>query len=279
MSSFLKKYRTLIVSLSLGLLSLHLALTADKKEAGRGVLVREIMSALADPLSEGVLTAVHAATGVAEDYIVLVNTKAENDALRKDLEALRAENARLKEEVNLDKRLKEIAGYTEGVPFNTITASIIAFNAYSGAQTITLDKGRASGVMKDMAVITPTGAIGRILDSTLHSSRVLLSTDPRSDIDVILSRSRVKGVVEGAGTDVLLLKYVRLPDDVSLGDGVITSGLAGTFPKGIPVGTVTKIEKGTDNFFKSIEVMPSVPINRRLEEVLVVVTVAQGSDR
>jgi rod shape-determining protein MreC len=135
-------------------------------------------------------------------------------------------------------------------------------------RTIVLDKGSSNGIEKDHAVIASGGVVGRIIEVNGGSSRVILTTDLRSNIDVIIERSRVKGVVEGNGTDGLVMKYVRQVDEVKVGDQVVTSGLSGVFPKGLLVGEVTKVEKSTDNFFKHVEVRPAVDLGR-LEEVLI----------
>ena len=135
-------------------------------------------------------------------------------------------------------------------------------------RTVMIDKGSSGGIEKDHGAIASGGVVGRIIEVNAGSSRVLLTTDLRSNIDVIIERSRVKGVVEGNGTDGLVMKYVRQVDEVQVGDQVITSGLSGVFPKGLVVGEVTRVEKSGDNFFKHVEVRPAVDLGK-LEEVLV----------
>ncbi|MBI5810629.1 MAG: rod shape-determining protein MreC, partial [Deltaproteobacteria bacterium] len=193
----------------------------------------------------------------------------DNDALKHTVTALQDENARLKEEVRLHGRLKDILDYKDGAPFDTIAAGIVSLNIDQWSRTATINKGTESGIAKDMAVISRLGAVGRIISASAGASTVLLSTDIRSNIDVIVQRTRIKGVVEGLGSEGMTLKYVRQLDDAQVGDQIITSGLSGIFPKGLQVGEITRIEKGKDNFFKYIEVRPAADI-QRLEEVLVV---------
>ncbi|HEY4706361.1 MAG TPA: rod shape-determining protein MreC [Thermodesulfobacteriota bacterium] len=265
--SFLRKNHLTIISLLLALFSLHLALTG-KREFERGYLLKEIFSYTLAPAGRVVLSVEDAAKDVWSDYIALMGVKEENDSLTKTVLALREENNRLKEEIRLNERLRSLVDYRESLPYYTTGAAIIGFNMERWTRTIVVDKGADAGIMKDRAVIAPQGIVGRTLDVQGSTTRVLLATDLRSNIDVIVERTRVKGVVEGNGTDGLILKYVRQVDDVQVGDQVMTSGLSGVFPKGLVVGEVTKIEKGGDNFFKHVEVRPSMDIGK-IEEVLV----------
>ena len=265
--SFLRKNHLTIISLLLALFSLHLALTG-KREFERGYLLKEIFSYTLAPAGRVVLSVEDAAKDVWSDYIALMGVKEENDSLTKTVLALREENNRLKEEIRLNERLRSLVDYRESLPYFTSGAAIIGFNMERWTRTIVVDKGADAGIMKDRAVIAPQGIVGRTLDVQGSTTRVLLATDLRSNIDVIVERTRVKGVVEGNGTDGLILKYVRQVDDVQVGDQVMTSGLSGVFPKGLVVGEVTKIEKGGDNFFKHVEVRPSMDIGK-IEEVLV----------
>lgn len=266
--SFFRRHRIVLVSLFLALFSLHLALT-DRKSVERGSVVRAVLSVITTPLQNSIIGAYDAVAGTWGNYIYLVGLKAENDDLREEVLRLAEENNRLKEEVHLNDRLKEILGYRDNTGFNTMAAAIQAFNIERWTRTIVLNKGSSDGIGRDMAVICPEGVVGRVIDTTGHTSRVLLTTDLRSDIDVILQRTRIKGVVEGNGTDGLTLKYIRELDNVELGDLVVTSGFSGIFPKGLVLGTVTDIEKGRDNFFKNIKLKPSVDV-QTLEDVLVV---------
>ncbi|TAN62092.1 rod shape-determining protein MreC [bacterium] len=269
MTSFLKKHQIIIASALLLIFSLHLALT-DKKEPARGALIKDILTAMASPIEKAAGGAQNGVIGIFENYVLLLNTKTENDSLKAALIAVQAENNKLREEVNLNARLKELLAYKEDSDFSTITASVISFGTNDWAGTALINKGHAEGVKKDMAIITPLGVMGRVINAGANTSRVLLNTDPRSNIDVVVRRTRVKGVIEGNGSDALYLKYIRQLDDVQAGDEVITSGLTGIFPKGLVVGTVIKTEKGGDNFFKQIDVWPAVEMSRKLEEVLIV---------
>lgn len=266
--SFLKKHQISLVSLVLALFSLHLALT-DKREGVRGgLLVKNILAESVSPLQRLVLGMHNTAVDVWNDYIFLVGVKKENDTLKNTVISLRAENDKLKEESRLNERLGEILKYREETRFKIVTAGIIGFNIDGWARTITINRGASEGIGKEMAVLSPTGVVGRIFDVRSHTSVAILETDPRSDIDIIAERSRVKGVAEGNGTGAIILKYIRQADDVQVGDSILTSGLS-VFPKGLNVGEVVRVEQGKDTLFKYVEVRPKVDF-QRTEQVLVV---------
>ena len=120
-----------------------------------------------------------------------------------------------------------------------------------------------------MAVVTPLGVVGQVVSVTARTAKVLLLTDPNSGIDVLVQRTRSRGIVSGSLENGTVLKYVKRSEDIQAGDRLITSGLDGVFPKGMMVGAVIKVRKQHLGLFQFIEVLPAVQ-SARVEEVLVV---------
>lgn len=265
--SFLKRYQIVIVSAALALFSLHLALT-DRQEYARGYLLKEILSVTVTPVQGVILGVQNSIKGVWTDYFFLVGVNEENESLKRTIHSLVEENRNLREDAKQNERLRALLDFKESLPYSTTGAGIVGYHMERWTRTVMIDKGSSGGIEKDHGAIASGGVVGRIIEVNAGSSRVLLTTDLRSNIDVIIERSRVKGVVEGNGTDGLVMKYVRQVDEVQVGDQVITSGLSGVFPKGLVVGEVTRVEKSGDNFFKHVEVRPAVDLGK-LEEVLV----------
>jgi len=106
--------------------------------------------------------------------------------------------------------------------------------------------------------------------TTKDLAKVQLITDNNSSVGVLFERSRRQGVLRGDGGIGANVQDVPSLADVAEGDNVLTAGIDGVYPKGIPVGVVTKAEKGQD-LFKSIAVKPSVDFNS-IEEVIVLHT-------
>ena len=123
--------------------------------------------------------------------------------------------------------------------------------------------------MTQMPVVNTQGVVGRIIWSSPNYSKVLLLSDPNSGVDVMVQRSRARGVVEGAGKDRLRLKYLQQGMDIIPGDKLITSGAAGVFPPDILVGVVRSVEKEDTGLFQKVEVDPAVDFDH-LEEALII---------
>ncbi len=268
MNSFVRRHQIILLSIIFCLFSLNLALS-EKKTVGGAAFVEKTVSSIFTPFQMAFLGVYNAVSGTWEGYVALVGLKDDFDIQQKRLLALTEENNRLKEVDYENQRLREILVFKEELTFDAVGAKILAFNLSGWTKSIKLNKGTEDGIVEDMPVISPTGVIGRIIATTSGSSTALLITDPRSNIDVIVQRTRVRGVAEGNGQSALTLKYIRDLDDVQKGDKIVTAGFAGIFPSGLIVGEVTKTEKSGDNFFKRIEIKPNAAL-KKLEEVLIV---------
>jgi rod shape-determining protein MreC len=162
--------------------------------------------------------------------------------------------------------------FMQAVSHQLLAAQITAVDLFSSEYTsLKINKGSNNGVKKWMAVITHEGVVGYVLNTTADFSTVLVATDRNAVIDAIVQRTRARGISEGVGRDLARLKYLNRTDDVEPGDTITTSGLDGLFPKGFPLGVVTKVSKKTYGVTQDVEFRPVVDINR-VEEVFVVTT-------
>jgi rod shape-determining protein MreC len=208
---------------------------------------------------------------IHENYGTVSAFKAENERLRKRIQALEVERNKLFEAEATNRRLQQLLEFRSQLPSGSITASIIGNSASTWFQSCLLDKGSADGVRTGMAVVTPIGVLGRVVSVTARTAKVLLVTDPNSGVDVLVQRTRARGIVSGSLESGTILKYVKRTEDIQEGDRLITSGVDGIFPKGLLVGTVIKVRKQSLGLFQYVEVLPAV-ISARAEEVLVVNT-------
>jgi rod shape-determining protein MreC len=120
-----------------------------------------------------------------------------------------------------------------------------------------------------MAVVTTEGLVGRVVETTALAARVQLITDPESAVGVLIQRSRVIGVAAGSQGGSVQIKYLPIMADVAVGDRIITSGMGGVFPKGIPLGRVLRSNRPTNGaLFQETWVQPLADFSR-LEEVMV----------
>lgn len=204
-----------------------------------------------------------------EGYVALQNVRDENEQLRKEIETLQGLNNQLRETAAATQRLAALLSFKERATSETIPAQVIGRDATNWYHSLLLNKGARDGVAIEMGVMTPAGVVGRVVKTTPASSVVLLVTDPNNAIAGLIQRTRDEGIVEGTMNGRARLKYVPLLSGVRAGDRVVTSGLTGGFPRGIVVGTITRIDKEEGDLFQSAEIAPEVDFTK-LEEVLII---------
>lgn len=193
----------------------------------------------------------------------------ENKRLLFEVERLREENRRLQEMGLVNEKLREMLGFKKSLPFKTLATKVIGRDPTNWYKTIMIDRGESDGVTKDMGVIVPSGVVGRIIKSGPNFSQVLIITDINSATAVLIERTRNEGILEGRSSSPARIKYIPLLSDTKVGDLVLTSGLAGGFPKDLMVGRVSRIEKRPSELFQDVEMIPAVDFNR-IEEVFVI---------
>ena len=141
-----------------------------------------------------------------------------------------------------NQQLQTLLGYTSKLPEQTISAPIIGRPADQWWQQVTLGRGLSDGVTPGSVVLGIGGLVGRVTDVTPHTSRVLLISDPSSQIGVTVSRSRAMGYLRGqTGDKAIMVFFDKLPD-VRPGDVISTSKLSQLFPSGLPIGRVESIQ-------------------------------------
>ncbi len=235
---------------------------------GRLEFVRNGVHALATPL-HSIRAQTAAAIGNAwHRYVALIHVSEENVALKRELEHLRAEQVRLTEENLRLKRMAQLGEVARTTEHHSLPAEVIAGDASTWSRTFLLRGGAEDGVRPNDVAVSSAGLVGRIMEVTPHTSRVLLITDARSAVDCLVQRSRAAGIVVGATENTCRMKYVAASHDLTVGDRVVSSGLGGVFPKGLLLGTVISVSKDTTEPFQRVMVLPAADLNR-LEEVLI----------
>ena len=189
-------------------------------------------------------------------------------------EMLKEENARLRQETyHASEALQELARLHTLVRFDDkwdypiVTARVVGHNPGRFLTTMVINRGTSRGVKEDMPVFSMNGLVGKISKTTLTHSRVQLLVDPNLKLSVLERRTRVVGFLESVDGRTLSA-MIPTHAGVKVGDTLITSGLGGIFPKGIPVGTVTKIRPADLEVMQLMDVVPFQEFSS-LEEVFV----------
>jgi len=195
-----------------------------------------------------------------------------NLELSRKLGRLKYENQVLLEYLHENQRLRDMLEFKEKTAdsYDLLAARVIARSPELWYRSLSIDRGEADGINKDMVVITPDGLVGRVIATSAHTAEVMLITDRESAVGALVQETRTQGLVEGLG-ERNQVKMIDIPYDAPLEEGqtVVTSGLGQVFPKGIRVGKVLKVAKESNGLLKYAIVKPAANLNS-LEEVFVI---------
>src|SRR5438270_5938363 len=211
------------------------------------------------------------------NYADLRGVRKENRELQEEIERLRMEQVRLRQDADQAHRLQTLLEFKQKFAAKTLAAQVIATSGTEQSRVITIDKGSHDGMKPDMAVITSDGIVGKVKDVFPLSSQVLLINDHDSGAGVILESSRLQGIVKGTPLGELQINDIMSDEKAEPGERVITSGGDRIYPKGYSVGTVIGATPDHENDpLLIIKIKPSADIGR-LDEVLVITKMTDDS--
>ena len=174
------------------------------------------------------------------------------------------------------ERLQGLLGIKDSYDIEGVGARVIGKSTTAWDQTVTIDKGSADGVDSGLTVMGSSGVIGQIVGTTEHASTVRLLTDPKSGAAALVQSTRAEGVVRGSLDGLLYLEDLDADSAVQAGDIVVTSGLGGSYTRGLVIGTVVKVDAQQGDATRRVVVSPTDEAGA-LEEVLVVFSVGSGT--
>ena len=256
------------VLLLLALLITALLLLPESRQEPVLALGRHMAAAVSIPL-RALEWANQGIDGMWTRYGTLQHVREENFTLRQEIARLRQENTRMRETAAASTRLRDLLALKEQLPYPAVSAQVVGRDPSNWSRSLVINKGAGDGLAVDMGVVTPAGIIGRIVKAYDRFAIVLLLIDPNNAVTGLVQRTRDEGIVEGTEKGLTRIKYLPLLSTVKVGDQVVTSGLAGGFPRGLPIGAITKIERREAELFLSAEIAPDSDF-ARIEEVLVV---------
>ena len=191
----------------------------------------------------------------------------ENEQLKEENARLRQETFHAREGLQELARLHTLVRFDDKWDYPIVTARVVGHNPGRFLTTIVINRGVEHGVKENMPVFSMNGLVGKISKSTTSHSRVQLLVDPNLKLSVMDRRTRVVGFLESMDGR-RLTAMIPTHAGVHAGDTLVTSGLGGIFPKGIPVGTVKEIRKSDLDVMCQMEVNPFQEFSI-LEEVFV----------
>ncbi|HTP44619.1 MAG TPA: rod shape-determining protein MreC [Terriglobales bacterium] len=209
-------------------------------------------------------------SGLWSGYIGLRNARSENARLQKELDELRMRNRELESQAAEGQRLAALLSFRSAHPeASMLAAEVIGASADPTSHTLFINRGERDHVRRNLAVITPEGIVGKIVEVFPSSAQVLLINDKDSGVGALFATTRTHGVVKGSGDPNPRMDYIVNDEKVQAGDKILTSGEDHIFPKDLPVGIVESAKPGSP--FQTIWIQPAARLDR-LEEVLVLLT-------
>lgn len=211
---------------------------------------------------------IFAGTDLQTENAELKAKVAELEGQLKDYGEIKKENERLAGLLNFDTTSEDL---------DYLSARVIYKAPGHWFNVFVINRGLSSGIEVDMPVVNGEGLVGRVVAVGAGWSRVMTIVDSMSGVSAIVERTRDNGMIKGTvstgdeGEAVMTMSFLPLDADLVPGDRVITSGLSGEFPKGIPIGEVTEVTMSSNGMNNEAVITPWVDFYH-LEEVMVITT-------
>ena len=245
-----------------GLLAANFALmTYDARdEATKQRKLRSIAQGVTSPIQRGASGFGNWVGGFFGNIGELRQASAENQQLREQVRQMQAELRDTRERAAEASRLEKLLGLNAKGDYKTVVARVIARDPSMWFDSVTIDKGRWSGVDVNMPVVTSGGIVGRIVSTSPWSAQVMLVTDEKSGAGAVvgqLGQSNALGSIKGLGENGLLeMRYVSGLEKVQVGDTVTTTGQDAIYPPGYNVGEVVEVKAGSATQTQVIHIRP-----------------------
>ncbi|HEX7831225.1 MAG TPA: rod shape-determining protein MreC [Thermoanaerobaculia bacterium] len=262
---------TLLFIVVLSLLFVLMSLSSQTRYVGetRTMFERTVMT-IFSPVPKFVNWVGGTAQDMHHGYLDMRRAVNENLELRRKVGSLTTENLKLRQSASDLRRLRSLLAYAEQFEMKTSMAQTIMLDTAGRFKSIIIDRGASDGVQVNDVVANANGLVGRVVLTTNDLAKVQLVTDNNCSVGSLVERTRRQGVVRGSGGTSVQMFDIPSLADVQPGDKILTAGIDGIYPKGIPIGTVVRSDPG-QSLFKTVTVKPAVDFGG-IEEVIVIHT-------
>jgi len=225
--------------------------------------LRSVLSLAAYPLQQVARVPVAVAEGVAEYFTSQSQLREENEELRARLLAAAQGAQRYEAAAAEASHLRRLIGAAERVERKSMPAEILYSGRDPFSRKVILDRGAQHGVRAGSPVVDEIGVIGQLTRAHAFVSEVTLLTDKDQAVPVQVVRNGLRAIAFGGGASGLLeLRYMAANADIESGDQLVTSGIDGTYPPGLPVAGVVRVERDASYTFARVLAQPSAGVER-----------------
>lgn len=257
MLQFLTSRKLLFVGVAILLLSWLIYLTAGNRTEQTSA-ERLLRTAVA-PVERVFDTMADSARGIIHTVAELHRLTAENRRLAEEIDRVDMENQALRGYRLENERLRTALDLRQQVPYDLVAAEVIARSPDNWFSRLTIDRGEADGIRRDMGVIAAGGVVGRVYEARQHSADILLITDSMSQIGGMIERTGAHVLLRGDSSRPGSCQIIPLKDaDFQRGDVVVTWEESEYFPRGLVIGTVVEAAKGQGGLPLGGRLLPAV---------------------
>ena len=237
-----------------------------RARGGRGTVLQSWILTASSPVASAISSVSQGVSGGIRSVEELFSAREENQRLRRELEArdrelflLRAAARQTAEEKRLEQEGAALPSVLHAVPLLLIERRAGVYSALVGA-------GVAEGVVPGTPLAVPAGLVGRVVAVGHGVSRAQLLLDASAAAGARIARTGELGVVRGDGKGAMTLNNIATTSSVAKGDLIESAGIDGIYPRGVPIGVVESVARGSKMFLQ-IRVVPTADF-ARLTDVL-----------
>ena len=233
---------------------------------GRGTMLQSWILTLSAPLASAVSAVSQGVSGAVQSAGEILTARTENESLRRDLEARERELFRLRAEARQAGEESRLVRAGSALPAVVGSVPILLLERRSGVYSALIGAGASDGVVAGTPLAVPAGLVGRVVVVGHAVSRAQLLLDASAAAGARIARTGELGVARGDGRGAMTLNNIGTTSSVAKGDLVESAGIDGIYPRGVPIGVVESVERGSKMFLQ-IRVTPSADF-ARLTDVL-----------
>jgi rod shape-determining protein MreC len=240
---------------------------------GRGTVLQSWILSLSAPVAAAVGSVSHGASDAVGSMLALFRVREENARLRRELDERERELFRLRAEALQGAEDRRLLGGGSALPGVLGSVPILLVEGRAGAHSVLIGAGSADGVVPGSPLAVPAGLVGRVVTVGRGVSRAQLLLDASAAAGARIARTGELGVVRGDGHGALVLNNIATTSSVARGDLVESAGIDGIYPRGVPIGRVASVSRGS-KLFLEVRVTPSAEFSRLTDVLLLAPSLA-----